>query len=790
MVMSLLEFIAVFGENHMERCMNAAFSHVHITSMDEDVARLQETTMTFFNELVVLTTSSMDPRLLLKTVQVWRRLVTITHVKESILSQQSVCVTIVSHLLSACLIQSNPHLQENMDEILESLHADVYVDMHSKEIMQKVSPLLPHGQGSTNTAGNSNRAQISSAEEHNYVGCALQEEVHELLPEFLDSKFACQWLHATLPTLLTNNMTVVLSEPCPSLSYTRASLDLRVLIRMVPLIATNLDPILQLLTFVVQVVERHVDRGTLHKECILLLMTGTQIVGQFFLGHRFAREIEATVKSVHGYGATGVGQVTEETAGSDHPSPQEWAQHMETTFGALSRVLQALFSGAYTSLRVSMELQSLLTSLVILYTQSVQALVPLLDLDMFKRWRDMVDENLSMFLSPGNAMQIQTQCPIVYEDIAALFLCAKEAIQPGGMSAMLVPQLGEATHMLESVAQQLQQQQQQPQPSAQQSSSTSSSSTSRVLPLLHPQTLNAVYHVVASLDVLTRNHHSMKVTKRQVIATTLTPMGALLPRFIHSLLYLQQMVWMEFFRLKQASLHATSNRSRSTSSQDATLVITLGSNGGGLTNGIVNGGVGNGDASAEIALVMEKLTKITKLAIASTTALLQRVGKKTFGKVSGDVFELCVAFTETCTTPTPTSPEFVTSSIILQPNYLPQSIQAIYALNPQNILALALFDAGSNGTSSCQGLKVLLEIFELSQLVAQSTAATSANVATQIQCTHRLLVAILPYLSDDRVCAELLPMVCVGYFLISLSLCLITFSLFFPVRVLLFVCCV
>lgn len=756
MVMSLLEFIAVFGENHMERCMNAAFSHVHITSMDEDVARLQETTMTFFNELVVLTTSSMDPRLLLKTVQVWRRLVTIAHVKESILSQQSVCVTIVSHLLSACLIQSNPHLQENMDEILESLHADVYVDTHSKEMMGKVSPLLLHhahgsNSASPNTIG-SNRGHISSAEEHNYVGCALQEEVHELLPEFLDSKFACQWLHATLPTLLTNNMTVVLSEPCPSLSYTRASLDLRVLIRMVPLIATNLEPILQLLTFVVQVVERHVDRGTLHKECVLLLMTGTQIVGQFFLGHRFSREIDTTVKSVTGYGATGgVGQVTEETAGSDHPSPQEWAQHMETTFGALSRVLQAFFSGAYTSLRVNMELQSLLTSLVILYAQSVQALVPLLDMDMFKRWRDMVDENLSMFLSPGNAMQIQTQCPIVYEDIAGLFLCAKEAIQPGGMSAVLVPQLGEATHMLESVAQQLQQ------PSSQQSSSASSStpSASRVLPLLHPQTLDAVYHVVASLDILTRNHHSMKATKRQVIATTLTPIGTLLPRFVHSLLYLQQIVWMEFYRLKQASVHGTSNRSRSTS-QDATLVITPGSNGGGVTNG-VNGG---GDASAEIALVMEKLTKITKLAIALTTALLQRVGKKTFGKVSGDVFELCVAFTETCTTPTPTSPEFVTSSIVLQPNYLPQPIQAIYALNPQNILALALFDPGHNATSSCQGLKVLLEIFELSQLVAQSTAATSSNVATQIQCTHRLLVAILPYLSDDRVCAELLPMVC------------------------------
>jgi hypothetical protein len=312
--------------------------------------------------------------------------------------------------------------------------------------------------------------------------------------------------------------------------------------------------------------------------------------------------------------------------------------------------------------------------------------------------------------------------------------------------------------MLESVAQQLQQPSSQQQASSTSLSSSSTSSVSRVLPLLHPQTLDAVYHVVASLDILTRNHHSMKATKRQVIATTLTPIGTLLPRFVHSLLYLQQIVWMEFYRFKQASLHATtSTRSRSTS-QDATLVITPGgSNGGGVANG-GNGG-GGGDASAEIALVMEKLTKITKLAIALTTALLQRVGKKTFGKVSGDVFELCVAFTETCTTPTPTAPEFVTSSMVLQPNYLPQPIQAIYALNPQNILALALFDPGHHATSSCQGLKVLLEIFELSQLVAQSTAATSSNVATQIQCTHRLLVAILPYLSDDRVCAELLPMV-------------------------------
>jgi hypothetical protein len=851
MLRSLLEFIAVFGESHMERCMQSAFSNSNnpnlnqnlhsassVATADAETAHLQATMMHFFEELVALTTSSMDPQLLHKLVKVWRRLVSIAQVKESILCQQSVCVSVVSHLLSASLLQSNPHLHENMEEMLDALTVNVYVDAHVREILCKISPALSsHSFHSHRTNSSSNSHQTSgglTTEEHNYIGSALLEDVQELLPELLESRFAYQWLQSALPSLLNANMQQILTESCPSLAYSQACLDARVLIRMIPLIATSLEPILQVLGFMMRVIERHSGHADLLKESVLMLLAAAQMVGQFVQGQRFTREIELTVMCLTSHQQLqqpSASSATTDSASSSSPSSSdattvapssavEWANHIESIFGSLYRNLETLLGGGSysSSLRVSDNLQALVTSLLVLYMQTVYALTPMLDLDWFKRYKDSIDVHLTQLLSPDTAAQIQQQCPGCYEELLALCSCARDQLVPTSVSQSCVVQFSEATQHCEALVlahQQLQLQQQQQQQqrlngSALGAAVVGSVGLASVAGLWDIQTLDALYHMLATLDVLARHHHILKPAKRQQMVVVLTPIGGLLARFVQCLLYVQQFVWAEFLCTKYNHhnpnpnsniINNSSNNnnvamnshnlsgshsnggSRSTSQEHSVLQSATSSS-------TPNGNNSNGNGSSlnpsdqmqrqQLEQKLAQINRIVRLTITLASELLQRIGKKTFGKAASDVLELCVRFVESCTSPTPDAPCFSVSSItnISSSNstnttsllrLLSSGVESIAAINPENLLALALFDRGSNSSTTsgpssggrrgggCEGVRLLFEVLELSQLVAQSTAASSPTVQSQIEHTQRLLTAILPYLSDEQVCAEILP---------------------------------
>lgn len=72
----------------------------------------------------------------------------------------------------------------------------------------------------------------------------------------------------------------------------------------------------------------------------------------------------------------------------------------------------------------------------------------------------------------------------------------------------------------------------------------------------------------------------------------------------------------------------------------------------------------------------------------------------------------------------------------------------IHHINPTNGFAVLLFDA--------MGCKLVASVLELCRIIAESSPANSSSISNQINGTYRLLVTIMPYFSDVRVCGELL----------------------------------
>jgi hypothetical protein len=327
-VLSLLDFISVFAESHLERCLeysSSASSSVLSSSstssngmMSEESRTLQQNITTFFNELVSITTVSMDPKILIKLVAVWNRILLIDTVKLLLFNQTNVVIPIISHLLQASLLQSNKNLQENLDELIDDVKLDIIVDPHIKEILTKVGSMSNNGSASGGEEGEEKDHQTSSkgggkadvfgAEEYDYVGSQLLIDITDLFAELVSSPAAKQWLQSTVNSLLLQNINSLSSSfqatasgttsnngiSSPSSLTTQASsntsssasslspkgvrsplksatsssssktqmkyyaLDLCFLIRLLPMINDNkAELVLQIVTFLLQIIENH-----------------------------------------------------------------------------------------------------------------------------------------------------------------------------------------------------------------------------------------------------------------------------------------------------------------------------------------------------------------------------------------------------------------------------------------------------------------------------------------------------------------------------------------------------
>lgn len=119
------------------------------------------------------------------------------------------------------------------------------------------------------------------------------------------------------------------------------------------------------------------------------------------------------------------------------------------------------------------------------------------------------------------------------------------------------------------------------------------------------------------------------------------------------------------------------------------------------------------------------------------------IGRKSFGNIVFEVFGVCVSFVEMCSS---ASTMYSVSPTTVQS--ISSYLSSVHNINPMNGLALVLFDHS--------GCKLVGSVLELCQIMAESTPSNSPTSTDQVAATHRLIMSIMRYFSDERLCGELL----------------------------------
>jgi hypothetical protein len=468
-VLTLLDFISVFSESHLDRCLQ----HSQSISAEES-ASLSQNISSFFAELVAITTVSMDPKVLVKIVSVWNRIITIEAVKELIVSQNNVCTPIIAHLLQAALLQSNKNLQENLDELIEDLKLDIVVDPHIKEILSKVSsisssyPFSPPAvsQPSSSSSGGDKehhhhhhrKDDVLGAEEFNYVGSALLTDIADLFAVLVDCPAARSWLQSTVNGLLGQNISAISASfaatagsssssvsspktPNGSRSHMKhLTLDLCFLIRLLPMVSDNkAELVLQVAGFLMQIIEHNKVRyqlfsKRLSKEMIVLPLNSCQIAGQILQSCLNGISFPATQPQ-------------------ENLPALEWSKILEPLVTLLARGMleyvnchSTASSSGSTAAPIDPSHEIVFQGVAILLTQTLQLYSELFEEKSLAAYstrllKTQLEEMFQNILAHPQSASLE---------IYALIVCSQDSLNPQSVAPLLVGQLLEASRLLQN----------------------------------------------------------------------------------------------------------------------------------------------------------------------------------------------------------------------------------------------------------------------------------------------------------------------------------------------------
>lgn len=218
--------------------------------------------------------------------------------------------------------------------------------------------------------------------------------------------------------------------------------------------------------------------------------------------------------------------------------------------------------------------------------------------------------------------------------------------------------------------------------------------------------------ICGAMDCLARNHASSKPLRRQCLVTHFTPLQHFLDKFVTTLFQVILMAITE--QQQQMTQHS---------------------------------GPGPGP---NFQVPMGKLLFACQLIVSLSCSLLQSLGRKTFGKVTGDVLNVCVSFAENLQSMAASPGGAAALSRGSSAGASTGSDQAAHREAEQDIVdPKKLLFAG-------RGLALSKQLLTLAQVLAKSTpgASTSAGVYTDL--TLRLLTVLSSGMGDEKVCAELL----------------------------------
>lgn len=400
---SLLEFISVFAESHLERCISLSTmkQHQHSTSNNSSNTtstvdgNMNASVLLFFEELVAVTTCTMEPEILAKIVSVWIRVLSLGSVKDTLLLQTPLCLSIVSHLLQSCLQQTNAFLSDSVDELIEDLAVDTLVDPHMRNILSHITDFSGGGDST-----------VEGAEEVNCVGTLLLGDVVQLFGELAASPDVLQWL--------SSNVTQLVGQNIPQLTRSAAAVDLHFLVRLLPLLSTNATQLISQLTGLLgQLLDSQMhSRG---REYLALELSCCHLSGQLLQSGRAVPSIScATAETI---------------------------VHMQNTFSLLIAAVTRICTDVASSNSVSVV--PVATAVSALFLQAVNAYVDILELDnpQCASLRQGIVEALQ-------AIMVHT-LPI---EVVTLHVCAQDLLQPHGVAQIMVAQCVELVTSVEQSA--------------------------------------------------------------------------------------------------------------------------------------------------------------------------------------------------------------------------------------------------------------------------------------------------------------------------------------------------
>ena len=260
--------------------MSSCFTNTNTSSDSSGSTTLNQSITLFFEEMVSLTTVTMDPQILIKIVSLWNRVISITSVKDVLICQPSITLPTASHLLQSCLTQINKELGDNIEELISDIRSEPVVDQHLKEVSSNLSSFESNNSFVDNVEERSRGkgTEVFSAEESSYVGTDLLSDVNAFFAELVTSQDVSSWLFQTVSQLVNQNIGQLSPQ---SEKKIHSSLDLIFLVRLLPMITINKNQlVLQLVMLITQLLENKMHSyGT---TLLCLEVKCCQIVGQIF----------------------------------------------------------------------------------------------------------------------------------------------------------------------------------------------------------------------------------------------------------------------------------------------------------------------------------------------------------------------------------------------------------------------------------------------------------------------------------------------------------------------------
>jgi hypothetical protein len=407
--MSLLEFVGVFAESHLEKCIRlstmqsadaaggSAGSGVVDSAMDRAV-------QLFLEELVASTSSTMEPEVLHKVVTVWNRVLSLGSVKEALITRPQLCVSMVAHLLQSALLQTNASLRDAADELVEDLRVDLMADPHVRSVLSHICV---------------DGVEVRGAEEVGFVGTELLGGTVDLFSELVAAPEVAEWLGQNVPQLIGQNIATLLSgaQRPQQESPSAAALDLHFLVQLLPLISSNIPQLVtQLVALVVQQVCAQLPgRG---QEFVALSVTCCHLAGQLL---QSGRAVPASAAALTAESLVGMQQL-----------------FCDPASGLLVGVREVCSGAAGTA-------GPMVTALSVLLLQAVSAHADLLELEQPQcaEVRQAALDLLQSVLASRFA-----ELPV---EIVALNVCAQDLLQPHGIAPAIVAQCVELESNLENL---------------------------------------------------------------------------------------------------------------------------------------------------------------------------------------------------------------------------------------------------------------------------------------------------------------------------------------------------